>query len=151
MNCGCIRRSAAHHHRPLHPTIPRHTHVAVVSRGAHGRQSEIGSSIVVKGQSSRRRICRSAAASKESISVEGHALTVNPGAHLAADVEARAIDVQGSVSGVLCASELISLGTSAQVTGEVSAPSLRIVEGAVGQGKCETTGTKRKSSLQLAS
>ncbi|MFL5478329.1 MAG: polymer-forming cytoskeletal protein [Gemmatimonadaceae bacterium] len=114
-------------------------------------KSEIGSSIVIKGQVSAQEDLSISGRVEGSISVEGHALTVNPGAHLAADVEARAIDVQGSVSGVLCASELISLGTSAQVTGEVSAPSLRIVEGAVVQGKCETTGTKRKSSLQLAS
>ena len=106
-------------------------------------KSEIGSSIVIKGQVSAQEDLLISGRVEGSIAVEGHALTINPGAHLAADVEARAIDVQGSVSGVLCATELISLGASAQVTGEVSAPSLRMVDGAVLQGKCETTQAKR--------
>jgi cytoskeletal protein CcmA (bactofilin family) len=114
-------------------------------------KSEIGSSIVIKGQVSAQEDLLISGRVEGSIVVEGHALTINPGAQLAADVEARAIDVQGSVSGVLCATELISLGTSAKVTGEISAPSLRIIEGAVVQGKCETTRGKRKSDLQLAS
>ena len=51
---------------------------------------------------------------------------------------------------MLCATELISLGASANVTGEVSAPSLRMVDGAVLHGRCETTQAKR-NGLQLAS
>jgi cytoskeletal protein CcmA (bactofilin family) len=114
-------------------------------------KSEIGSSIVIKGQVSAQEDLQISGRVEGSISVAGHVLTVNAGAHLAADVDARTIDVQGSVSGVLCATELISLGSSAKVTGEVSAPSLRMVEGAVLQGKCETTRGARKSDLQLAS
>jgi cytoskeletal protein CcmA (bactofilin family) len=113
-------------------------------------KSEIGSSIVIKGQVSAQEDLLISGRVEGSIAVEGHALTINPGAHLAADVEARAIDVQGSISGVLCATELISLGASANVTGEVSAPSLRMVEGAVLHGKCETTQARR-NDLQLAS
>lgn len=113
-------------------------------------KSEIGSSIVIKGQVSAQEDLLISGRVEGSIAVEGHALTINPGAHLAADVEARAIDVQGSISGVLCATELISLGASANVTGEVSAPSLRMVDGAVLQGKCETTQARR-NDLQLAS
>src|SRR6476620_9021794 len=99
------------------PHIPRSTTHRRCSRldGGHMEgKSEIGSSIVIKGQVSAQEDLLISGRVEGSIAVEGHALTVNPGAHLAADVEALAIDVQGSVSGVFCASELISLGTSAQ-------------------------------------
>ena len=61
-------------------------------------KSEIGSSIIIKGQVSAQEDLLISGRVEGSIAVEGHALTINPGAHLAADVEARAIDVQGSVS-----------------------------------------------------
>jgi cytoskeletal protein CcmA (bactofilin family) len=114
-------------------------------------KSEIGSSIVIKGQVIAHEDLVISGRIEGSVSVEGHALIVKPGAHLVADVEARAIDVQGNVSGVLCAAELISLGTSARVTGEVSAPALRMEDGAILQGKGETTREARRSDLQLAS
>jgi cytoskeletal protein CcmA (bactofilin family) len=114
-------------------------------------KSEIGSSIVIKGQVSAQEDLSISGRVEGSIKVEGHALTVSAGAHLVADVDARAIDVQGSVSGVLCAAELITLGAGSKVVGEVSAPSLRMLDGAVLQGKCETTRAARKSGLQLAS
>jgi cytoskeletal protein CcmA (bactofilin family) len=114
------------------------------------RPSEIGSSIVIKGEVIAREDLVVSGRVEGSISVEGHALTVNAGAHLAADSEARAITVEGHVSGTLLASELIVLGRSAHVDGEVSAPSLRMEDGAVLQGKCETTKGARKG-LKIAS
>ena len=113
--------------------------------------SEIGSSIVIKGEVIAQEDLVISGRVEGSISVEGHALTVNAGAHLVADVDARAIDVRGDVSGVLCAAELISLSPSARVVGEVSAPSLRMEDGAMLQGKGETTRAARKNGLQLAS
>ncbi|HMF61499.1 MAG TPA: polymer-forming cytoskeletal protein [Vicinamibacterales bacterium] len=115
------------------------------------RPSEIGSSIVIKGEIIAHEDLLVSGRVEGSIRVDGHALTINAGAHLVADVEARAIDVEGHVSGVLCAAELIVLGKSAQVDGEVSAPSLRMEDGAVLQGKCETTRAKHRNGLQLAS
>ena len=86
-----------------------------------------------------------------SISVEGHALTVKPGAHLAADVEARAIDVQGKCPGAALRRRTDFARPFRPRDGEVSAPSLRMEDGAVLQGKGETTRAARKSGLQLAS
>ena len=114
-------------------------------------KSEIGASVVIKGQVIAREDLVISGRVEGSISVEGHALIITAGAHLVADAEARAIEVQGNVSGVLCAAELIALGASAHVVGEVSAPSLRMHDGAVLQGKCETTRGARKAGLQLAS
>lgn len=113
--------------------------------------SEIGASIVIKGEVIAREDLVVSGRVEGSIAVEGHALTVNAGAHLVADVDARAIDVRGHVSGTLCADELIALGPSARVEGEVSAPSLRMEDGAVLQGKGETTRGVQQAGLQLAS
>jgi cytoskeletal protein CcmA (bactofilin family) len=115
------------------------------------RPSEIGSSIVIKGEIIAHENLVVSGRVEGSIRVDGHALTVNAGAHLVADVEARAIDVEGQVSGVLCSAELIVLGRSSHVDGEVSAPKLRMEDGAVLQGKCETTGAGHRNGLQLAS
>src|SRR3954470_19014857 len=103
------------------------------------RPSEIGSSIVVKGEIVAHEDLVISGRVEGTISAEGQSLTIKPGAHLAADVEARTIDVQGNVSGTLAASELIALGVSARVQGELSAPSIRMDDGAVWQGKGETT------------
>jgi cytoskeletal protein CcmA (bactofilin family) len=115
------------------------------------RPSEIGSSIVIKGEVIAREDLVVSGRVEGSITVEGHALTINAGAHLVADAEARAIAVEGHVSGTLLAGELITLGRSAHVKGEVSAPLLRMEDGAVLQGTCETTKGARKGGLQLAS
>jgi cytoskeletal protein CcmA (bactofilin family) len=115
------------------------------------RPSEIGASIVIKGEVIAQEDLVISGRVEGAISVEGHALTVNAGAHLAADVEARAIDVQGQVSGTLCAEELVALGASARIQGEITAPSLRMQDGAVWQGKGETTRVARPAGLQLAS
>jgi len=113
--------------------------------------SEIGASIMIKGEVIAHEDLVISGRVEGAISVEGHALMVKAGAHLAADVEARVIDVQGHVSGTLSASELISLGASARMEGELKAPSLRMLDGAVWQGKGETTGAARPKGLQLAS
>jgi cytoskeletal protein CcmA (bactofilin family) len=115
------------------------------------KPSEIGASIVIKGEVIAQEDLVISGRVEGAISVEGHALTVKPGAHLAADVEARLIDVQGHVSGTLSASEMIALGASARIEGELKAPSLRMQDGAVWQGKGETTGATRPAGLQLAS
>jgi cytoskeletal protein CcmA (bactofilin family) len=113
--------------------------------------SEIGSSIVIKGEVIAQEDLVVSGRVEGSISAEGHALTIKAGAHIAADVEARAIEVAGQVSGTLCAGELIALRPSARVEGEISAPSLRMEDGAVLQGKGETTRAARRDGLQLAS
>jgi cytoskeletal protein CcmA (bactofilin family) len=115
------------------------------------RPSEIGSSIVIKGEVIARENLVVSGRVEGSINIEGHTLTIQAGARLVADVDAKAIDVAGHVSGTLCAGELIALAPSAHVEGEVSAPSIRMEDGAVLQGRGETTKAARKGGLQLAS
>jgi cytoskeletal protein CcmA (bactofilin family) len=76
---------------------------------------------------------------------------VNAGALVVADIQARVIVVSGKILGTMSADERIEVRQSAEVEGELSAPKLRVEEGAVVQGKVETTTVRAKAALQLAS
>ncbi len=115
------------------------------------RPSEIGASIVIKGELTAQEHIVVSGRVEGSISVPGHAVTVRPGAELVADIDARAIEVSGKVFGTLSASERIDLRETAQVEGELNAPALRLEYGASFQGKAQTTRSKAKPDLQLAS
>jgi len=65
-------------------------------------------------------------------------VTIGPKGRVAADIEARCIEVQGRVDGNLRARERVALDRSAQVTGEIAAPRVAIAEGAEFRGQIET-------------
>ena len=114
------------------------------------RPAEIGASVVIKGELTAREDIVIGGRIEGSVRIEGHSVTINPGAQVVADVDARAVVVGGQVVGALCAAERIELRQTADVEGELEAPAIRIVEGAVFQGKAATKKTP-KSGLQLAS
>ena len=72
-------------------------------------------------------------------------------AELVADIDARAIHIGGHVMGVLSAAESIDLQPSANVEGELTASALRLADGAVFNGKAQTTKARPATKLQLAS
>jgi cytoskeletal protein CcmA (bactofilin family) len=115
------------------------------------RPTEIGTSIVVKGEITANEAIVVSGRVEGSIAAFGHAVTVNAGAELVADIQARAIVVSGQVFGTLCADERIELGPTANVEGELTAPAFQVKDGAVFQGKAETTKAAPKAGLQLAS
>jgi cytoskeletal protein CcmA (bactofilin family) len=115
------------------------------------RPTEIGSSLVVKGDITAQEDIVVSGRVEGSVAAAGHAVTVNAGAELIADIQARAIVVAGQVLGTLRADERIELGPTANVEGEVAAPRLQIKEGAVFGGKAETRKVAVKPGLQLAS
>lgn len=114
------------------------------------RAAEIGASVVIKGELTAREDIVISGRIEGAVHVEGHSVTVNPGAQVVADVEARAVVVGGQVLGAVCASERIELRQTADVEGELEAPAIKIVEGAVFQGKAESK-KGAKPGLQLAS
>jgi cytoskeletal protein CcmA (bactofilin family) len=114
------------------------------------RPAEIGTTIVIKGEITAQEDLVISGRVEGSISVDGHAVTVNDGAQVAAQVQARAIVVSGQVMGHLNAAERLELRATADVEGEMSAPVLKVAEGALFQGKAKTTGDA-KAKLQLAS
>ena len=80
------------------------------------------------------------------IAVGDHTLTVGPGATVKADLTARTITVSGTVIGKVRAHELLVLGTTASVIGEIVAARLRMADGAVVEGPVAAAGTRSAAS-----
>lgn len=115
------------------------------------RTAEIGASIVIKGDLTAHEDIVISGRVEGSISVEEHSVTIRPGAVLNADIGARIIIVGGQVVGTLNAAESLELQRSAEVEGELLASVIRLDDGAVFNGKAQTTKAKGASKLQLAS
>lgn len=115
------------------------------------RTAEIGASVVIKGDLTASEDIVISGRVEGTVSVEKFSVTIRPGANLAADIEARAVVVGGHVSGTMNAAECIELQRTAQVEGEIVAAVLRLDEGAVFNGKAQTTKARPASKLQLAS
>jgi cytoskeletal protein CcmA (bactofilin family) len=115
------------------------------------QRAEIGASIVIKGDITAREDLVISGRIEGSITVDGQSVIIRSGADVVADIQAHAIVVAGQVLGALSADEAIELQPSAQVEGELSAPRLKVHDGAVFNGKAETLKRAEKPGLQLAS
>jgi cytoskeletal protein CcmA (bactofilin family) len=114
------------------------------------RPAEIGKSIVVRGDITASEDIVISGRVEGTVRVQGHAVLVNAGARVLADVDARAITVAGHIVGVICADERIELRETSHIEGEMQAPSVKMADGAKFQGKAATTGTAKKK-LKIAS
>ena len=76
------------------------------------------------------------------IVVGDHTLTVGPGATVKADLTARTITVDGTVIGKVRAHELLVLGATGSVIGEIVAARLRMADGAVVEGPVDAAGAR---------
>jgi cytoskeletal protein CcmA (bactofilin family) len=115
------------------------------------RSAEIGSSIFVKGEITAGEDLVISGRVDGTVTIAGHTLTVNAGAEVMADLQARTIQVSGKVLGAVSADERIELTPGADVEGALSAPVLLLREGATFQGTAETTRSAEPRNLQLAS
>jgi cytoskeletal protein CcmA (bactofilin family) len=68
-----------------------------------------------------------------------------------ADVHADAVIVSGHVTGSLLATSRIAVRSTAIIDGDLSAPVMRVEEGAEIRGKMDIEGTKVAAGLRLAS
>ena len=114
------------------------------------RPTEIGASIIIRGELSAHEDIVISGRVEGIIQLEGQVVTIRQGAQVDADTMAREIRVSGRVSGSLAAKERIALDATADVEGEVSSATVTMVDGAVFHGSVETTA-ERRSKLQLAS
>jgi len=115
------------------------------------RTAEIGASVVIKGDVTAREDIVISGRIEGTVSVEDFSVTVRPGANLEADIDAKAVVIGGHVRGTLSAAESIELQRTAQVQGEIVAAVIRLDDGAVFNGKAQTTKARAASKLQLAS
>jgi cytoskeletal protein CcmA (bactofilin family) len=112
--------------------------------------SQIGRTISIKGD----------VISKEPLTIEGHVdgsveaagqvLTIAEGGRATATLLADTIVVGGRVKGSLCANEKIVVNETAVIEGDLSAPGIKLAEGAQIHGKVET-GKRKPSEVRAAS
>jgi cytoskeletal protein CcmA (bactofilin family) len=102
----------------------------------------IGKSLTVQGK----------VISSQDLTIEGkvegtielgdHALMVGPGAGIKADLAAKTITISGAVTGNVTASDRVDLRATASVEGDIVAPRVVMVEGAVINGRINTSGAR---------
>lgn len=114
------------------------------------RTSEIGASIVIRGEVLATEDLIIAGRVEGSVEMEGHRLTINQDAALKATIHAREVVVSGGLVGTIVAVERVDLQETAAVQGDVTTPSLRMADGAGLKGRVEMP-MEKKSKLQLAS
>jgi cytoskeletal protein CcmA (bactofilin family) len=113
-----------------------------MQNGAH-----IGPSLIIKGEISAREPLSISGRVDGSIEVEGHIVTVEPGAHVGADISASGIVVAGAVKGSLSADARIHLRAGAEVEGDITAPRIAVEDGAFVRGKVQVAGQKNHVTL----
>ena len=85
------------------------------------------------------------------ISLMGHAVTIDDTGDVHADVHADIVIITGHLTGSLVAGTRIVLRESAIIDGSLSAPVLSVADGAQLRGRIDVAGHKNEASLKLVS
>ena len=104
--------------------------------------AQIGPSIHIKGQVTAQEPLTISGHVVGTIDVSGHEVTVTDSGHIAADIIARTIVIDGSVNGKVCADARIVVRGTASFEGDLSAPTISVDDGAVLQGRFEIAGRR---------
>src|SRR3954471_5278781 len=106
----------------------------------------IGQSVVIEGRITSSQDLRIDGKVEGTIEVGDHLLTVGAGAAVKANLVARSILISGTVVGNVIATERLDLKETASVEGDISAPRLVMVEGAMVKGKVDAVGSRAKKT-----
>ena len=107
----------------------------------------IGKSIRIKGEVLAREPFDIAGYIEGTIDVDGHTLTVAEEATVSATVSADTVVVQGTIKGATSAATKIVVQPTAKLEGVFSGPSISVAEGAIVQGRVETTRRKDQRAV----
>ena len=115
------------------------------------QRAGVGTTVVIKGELTAHEDVVIAGRVEGSISVTGHLVVVEAGAHVAGDITAAGIVVAGTVEGSLMAEERIQIQDGADLQGDASAPRVVVRDGAVVNGRIETEASTNLRELKTAS
>ncbi len=113
--------------------------------------AQIGPSIRIKGEVTAQEPLTIAGHVEGTIEVNGHVLTVTPEARVNATVMAETIVIGGHMNGILQAGTRIVVRETANIEGDLSAPAISLADGAMVQGRVETSAARAGAILPLAS
>src|SRR5688572_18461096 len=99
---------------------------------------DLGKSIVIKGDLIASEDLTLYGNMEGTVTLEGgHTLTIGRFADIRAEIDAKAVVVQGAVTGNITAREKVEIQTTGSVSGDVHAPRLAIADGASLRGKVD--------------
>jgi cytoskeletal protein CcmA (bactofilin family) len=102
----------------------------------------VGSGTVITGEASFKSMLRVDGRFSGRINSTGGTLIVGSGGQVDANIEVAIATIHGIVNGDIIASDRIELGRAAKLTGNITAPSLMIEQGATFEGSCKMTQAK---------
>ena len=102
----------------------------------------LGTSVVIKGELSASEDLILYGRMEGRVTVHGgHTLTIGRHADIRAEIDAKAVVIQGTVTGNVTARERVEIQTTGAVSGDVSSPRLAIADGASIRGKVHVEQT----------
>ena len=121
------------------PSPPPRTRVeakdsAKPSTAPPAKASNIGESIIVKGDITGSEDIRVSGTVEGSISLPSNHLVVNPTGRVAANIKAKTIEVSGIVEGDLVGGEVVKINTSGKMIGNIAAPRIVLQDGSKFKG-----------------
>ncbi len=106
----------------------------------------IGQSVVVEGRITSSQDLRIDGKVDGTIEVGDHQLTVGARAAVKANLVAKSILISGTVIGNVTATERLDLQATGSVEGDITAPRLVMVDGAIVKGKVDASGSRVKKT-----
>jgi cytoskeletal protein CcmA (bactofilin family) len=113
--------------------------------------STIGPSITITGNITADEPLTIAGRVDGTVSIPGHSLTIDNAGRANGDLQADSVILSGHVTGSVVATSRIAIRATAIVDSSLSAPLLRVEEGAEVRGKLDIVGTRNAAALKLAS
>lgn len=98
---------------------------------------DLGKSIVIKGNLSASEDLTLYGQMEGSITLPGHTLTIGPHADIRAAIDAKAVVIQGAVTGNVSARDKVEIETTGSVMGDVTSPRLAMADGGTLCGKVQ--------------
>ena len=102
----------------------------------------IGQGVIVEGRITSAQDLRIDGKVEGTVGVGNHGLIIGASAAVKADLVARTILISGAVIGNVTATERLDVQATASVEGDLTAPRLVMMEGALVKGRVETGGTR---------
>jgi cytoskeletal protein CcmA (bactofilin family) len=106
----------------------------------------IGQAVVIEGRITSSQDLRIDGRVDGAIEVGDHLLTVGAGAMVKANLVARSILISGSVIGNVTATERLDVKETGSIEGDVTAPRLVMVDGAMVKGKVDAVGNRARKT-----
>jgi cytoskeletal protein CcmA (bactofilin family) len=114
----------------------------------HSNVMSIGQSVVMKGELTAREDLVVAGRVEGKIELPDHVLTIGETGHIVAEIFAKTVLVRGTVKGNLVASEKVEIREGGRVEGDITAPRIAIVEGAIFCGRVDMPRPPKPAAQQ---